>query len=157
MQQNALSVPVPEEALLPADQECAAPLLSSPGARQLRRGSLLLRVADLLTASVGLVLTLPLLIVAALALRLESRGPTLQHQLQPGLDGRTFSLWMLRTTFADGVLPGAEVTRLGRLIRSARIDQLPVLLSVLRGDMALWGSSSSSQRKPSVLGWLKAG
>ena len=107
------------------------------------------RLFDLLFTLLLLVITAPLLCVAMLALWVSSRGrePVLYRQTRVGLNGRTFSLLKLRTMVTDAESEGIamtlhddpRVTRLGRLLRLSRIDELPQLINVLRGEMSLIG------------------
>jgi lipopolysaccharide/colanic/teichoic acid biosynthesis glycosyltransferase len=106
------------------------------------------RVADLGIAAVGMVLLSPLLLAAAIAIRLESRGPVLYRQRRVGRDGRIFELYKLRTMRqgADPVGVGTavtaddpRVTRVGRFLRRYSLDELPNLINVLRGEMRIVG------------------
>lgn len=104
------------------------------------------RLFDLCGAVLGLLLSLPLLIVVAIAVKVDSPGPVLFSQLRVGRRGRLFRLYKFRSMFVrseDGspITKGVDsrVTRIGRLIRPSRIDELPQLLNVLKGDMSLVG------------------
>jgi lipopolysaccharide/colanic/teichoic acid biosynthesis glycosyltransferase len=106
------------------------------------------RAADLAIAAFGLLLTFPLLLVIAIAIRLESRGPVLYRQRRVGKDGAIFELFKLRTMRegADPVGVGTavtaddpRVTRVGRLLRRFSLDELPNLINVLRGEMRIVG------------------
>jgi len=106
------------------------------------------RLLDVLGAAVLLLLTLPVLLLVAVAIRLESPGPILYRQERIGRAGRTFTILKLRSmrddAEADGVARWAapkdsRVTRVGRFIRLTRIDEIPQALNVLRGEMALVG------------------
>ena len=106
------------------------------------------RVLDVVLAGLLLLVTAPLLALAALAIRVESRGPVFYRQLRVGRDGESFELWKLRT-----MVPGAEsigagiyvldgdprITRVGRMLRRTKIDELPQLWNVIRGDMSFVG------------------
>ena len=116
------------------------------GARGGRRG--LPRAVDVVLASVGLAAASPLALVAAVAIKLDSRGPALYRQRRIGKDGRPFDLWKLRTMRlgADPVGVGTpvlehdpRVTRAGRVLRRFSLDELPNLVNVLRGEMAIVG------------------
>jgi lipopolysaccharide/colanic/teichoic acid biosynthesis glycosyltransferase len=111
-----------------------------------RRG--LPRVADLALASVGLALASPLVIVAAVAVKLGSRGPVIYRQARVGRRGASFELYKLRTMRigADPVGVGApvlegdpRVTWAGRVLRRFSLDEVPNLVNVLRGEMAIIG------------------
>ena len=106
------------------------------------------RAADLAIAALGLVLVSPVLLVAAVAIRLESAGPVFYRQRRVGRDGRIFELYKLRTMRrgADPVGVGTavtaddpRVTRVGRLLRRFSLDELPNLINVLRGEMRIVG------------------
>jgi exopolysaccharide biosynthesis polyprenyl glycosylphosphotransferase len=102
---------------------------------------------DVTIALFGLVLTLPLLVLCALWIKLDSKGPCFFRQKRHGLNGRTFTIYKFRTmhVLEDGdvvvqVKAGdCRVTRVGRLLRRTSLDELPQLLNVLRGDMSLVG------------------
>jgi polysaccharide biosynthesis protein PslA len=97
----------------------------------------------------GLVLAaavLPLCLLVALAIRLESPGPVLFRQRRHGLDNREFLVFKFRTmawreggNFEQTRRNDSRVTRLGRLLRASSLDELPQLLNVLRGEMSLVG------------------
>jgi lipopolysaccharide/colanic/teichoic acid biosynthesis glycosyltransferase len=137
------------------------------------------RVLDVVIAAALLLVAAPLLALAALAIRLESRGPVFYRQLRVGRDGEPFELWKLRT-----MVPGAEsmgagiyvlegdprITRTGRLLRRFSLDELPNLVNVLRGEMAIVGPRPTVQEqvdrytdrqrhrlevKPGITGWAQ--
>jgi sugar transferase (PEP-CTERM system associated) len=108
------------------------------------------RAFDVVIASVMLVATAPLLALTALAIWLESggRGPILYRQERVGDHGRTFQVLKLRSMRTDAERDGVarwatsnddRVTRVGRIIRKLRIDELPQLVNVLRGEMSFVG------------------
>jgi lipopolysaccharide/colanic/teichoic acid biosynthesis glycosyltransferase len=100
---------------------------------------------DVLVASIGLLAGLPVLLLAALLVRVRMGSPVLFSQVRPGRAARPFRLVKLRTmrdaTGPDGQpLPDAQrLTRLGRFLRASSIDELPQLWNVLRGDLSLVG------------------
>jgi lipopolysaccharide/colanic/teichoic acid biosynthesis glycosyltransferase len=137
------------------------------------------RALDVALSATLLVVTSPLLALAALAIRLESRGPVFYRQLRVGRGGEPFELWKLRT-----MVPGAEsmgaglyvlegdprITRAGRLLRRFSLDELPNLINVLKGDMAIVGPRPTVQEqverytdrqrrrlevKPGITGWAQ--
>jgi FlaA1/EpsC-like NDP-sugar epimerase/lipopolysaccharide/colanic/teichoic acid biosynthesis glycosyltransferase len=102
------------------------------------------RVFDACVAALALVLLLPLLVVIAIAVRLDSPGSVLLRQSRAGRRGRTFRLYRFRSTRSPVDTPitagdPASLTRVGRVIRPLRLDDLPQLVNVLRGDMSLVG------------------
>lgn len=105
------------------------------------------RSLDVLAAALLLALFAPLLLLAALAIRLESPGPALFRQTRGGLGGATFQILKLRTMFCHEEGPDLaqarrgdhRITRVGRVLRATSVDELPQLLNVLRGDMSLVG------------------
>jgi lipopolysaccharide/colanic/teichoic acid biosynthesis glycosyltransferase len=137
------------------------------------------RALDVAIAASLLILASPLLAAAAAAIKLESRGPAFYRQRRVGKDGRPFELWKLRT-----MVPGAEamgagiyvlegdprITRLGRVLRRLSLDELPNLVNVLKGEMAMVGPRPTIQEqvdryterqrrrlevKPGITGWAQ--
>ena len=102
---------------------------------------------DVTVAALALVLLAPLLALVALLVRLDSPGPALFRQTRTGLNGRSFLIYKFRTMHVqeDGAVVSqvrrgdARLTRLGGLLRSSSLDELPQLINVLRGEMALVG------------------
>jgi len=129
------------------------PLISNAVTRLTKRS------LDVVLSLLGLVAISPLLLVIALAIKLDSRGPVIFRQQRVGRDGRTFRMFKFRSMHLDaearisqllarnemegGVIfkmrHDPRVTRVGRFIRRTSIDELPQLLNVLRGDMSLVG------------------
>jgi lipopolysaccharide/colanic/teichoic acid biosynthesis glycosyltransferase len=106
------------------------------------------RAIDLTIALAGVALSAPVSLVAALAIKLDSRGPVLYRQRRVGLDGRDFELLKFRTMVpgSDPIGVGTAITdrdprltRVGRALRRGSFDELPNLLNVLRGEMAVVG------------------
>ncbi len=133
---------------------------------------------DKLIAAVGLALASPPLLLAMVAIRLESRGPALFCQTRVGMDGVPFELYKLRTMEVgsdrgpDVALAADDprITRVGALLRRYSLDELPNLVNVLRGEMAIVGPRptiqsqvdrySDRQRrrlevKPGLTGWAQ--
>jgi exopolysaccharide biosynthesis polyprenyl glycosylphosphotransferase len=99
-------------------------------------------------AALGLLLAAPLMLLVAIAIRLDSRGPALYWQERVGRNGRSFTLAKFRSMRTDAeagsgpVWAGADdprITRVGRWLRKLRIDEIPQLWSVIRNDMSLVG------------------
>jgi sugar transferase (PEP-CTERM system associated) len=106
------------------------------------------RLFDVAVSLAILLLTVPLIAIAAIAVKLESRGPVFYRQRRVGLYGQTFDVVKIRSMRVDAEVGGKavwaqrddpRVTRVGRLIRKLRIDELPQAWSVLRGEMSFVG------------------
>lgn len=105
------------------------------------------RLADICVTIAALPLWLPLCLAAGLAVKLDSPGPALFSQIRIGRNGREFRIWKLRSMRHDAANTTARfaqanddrVTSVGKIIRRTRLDELPQLWNVLRGDMSLIG------------------
>ncbi|HEY6866004.1 MAG TPA: sugar transferase [Candidatus Eisenbacteria bacterium] len=143
---------------LPAVTRSAIEPVALPGRGKtfyLRGGK---RVLDLAGAAVAIVLSAPILILAAILVKLESRGPVLYRSKRVGRGGKSFTFYKLRSMVngadlnrhhlfhlneTDGpvfkIARDPRVTRVGRFLRTTSIDELPQLINVLRGEMSLVG------------------
>ena len=106
------------------------------------------RLFDVTVSASMLVLTLPLLLLTALAIKLEDGGPVIYSQERIGLFGRPFTLYKFRSMHVDAERHSrpqwaqkadSRITRVGSVIRKVRIDELPQLINVLKGDMSFIG------------------
>ena len=105
------------------------------------------RVFDIALAIPASLVAAPIVVVSALLVRLDSRGPVFYRGWRTGLGGRPFRIYKLRTMEADADTAGPEitraddqrVTRIGRMLRRTKIDELPQLFNVLSGHMSLVG------------------
>jgi len=106
------------------------------------------RAADVAIAGVTLVVASPVIAIAALAIKLEDRGPVLYRQTRVGKDGVDFELLKLRTMVVGAESQGAgfavnrgdpRITRIGRILRRTSIDELPQLWNVVQGEMSVIG------------------
>jgi exopolysaccharide biosynthesis polyprenyl glycosylphosphotransferase len=137
------------------------------------------RILDLAGAGLALLLASPLLLLAALAIKLDDRGPVLYRQRRVGRDGEEFDLLKLRTMIVGAEAQGAgwavdagdpRITRAGRVLRRLSLDELPQLWNVVRGEMSLVGPRPTlayqverytpRQRrrlevKPGITGWAQ--
>jgi lipopolysaccharide/colanic/teichoic acid biosynthesis glycosyltransferase len=112
-----------------------------------RAGVVAKRCVDFVLALVGVMLLLPLFAVVAVAIKLDSPGPVFFRQKRVGRAGKLFDIFKFRTMVDGAYLMGSRltvkrdprITRLGRILRWSKIDELPQLFNVLRGDMSLIG------------------
>lgn len=123
-------------------------LLFSPGFQVSRPLLIYKRTFSFASSAIGLVLVSPLMALIALAIRLDSRGPIIFKQRRIGQGGKTFTLYKFRTMIdgadsGDNHRPATEMddrfTRVGRWLRLARVDELPQLFNILKGDMYFVG------------------
>jgi lipopolysaccharide/colanic/teichoic acid biosynthesis glycosyltransferase len=116
------------------------------------------RAIDIVAASIGILVTAPVMLVAAVAIKLTSAGPIIFRQPRAGLGGRVFTIYKFRTMVVDAERRKASlravseqdgpafkmksdprVTKVGRILRETSLDELPQLFNVLKGDMSLVG------------------
>ena len=117
------------------------------------------QIASTIVALIGLLLFLPFFPFVVLAIKLSSRGPIFFSQTRVGLSGKTFQVYKFRTMFTDAEAKGARwatkddprVTRIGGFLRKTRIDEIPQLWNVLRGDMSFVGPRPE---RPEFTSWL---
>ncbi|MBI4581891.1 MAG: sugar transferase [Planctomycetes bacterium] len=153
----------------------ARPLDSAPH-RSRMAGLAAKRIMDTAVAAVGLVLLSPLLVLAGVLIRLDSKGPVLFRHRREGKDGREFSCIKFRTMVQDAhskqpdLYKNSEVdgpqfkldrdprvTRIGRWLRGTNVDELPQLLNVLAGQMSLVGPRPSPFRENQIcVQWRRA-
>jgi lipopolysaccharide/colanic/teichoic acid biosynthesis glycosyltransferase len=137
------------------------------------------RAFDIAIAAIALAILSPVLLIAAIAIKLTSSGPVVYRQRRVGLDGREFEMWKLRTMVqgSDPVGVGKvvyrddpRVTGPGRFLRRTSLDEIPNLVNVLRGEMAIVGprptipaqvdAYTSHQKRrhevlPGITGWAQ--
>jgi len=122
------------------------------------------RLADIAAAIVGLVLFSPLLLIASIAIRLDSPGPVLVRENRYGCKNRPIQVVRFRIvdagTESDRCRP--RLTRVGRILNQTGIDELPRLLNVLRGEMSIIGPPPSghpkmslTRAKPGMIQWAQ--
>ncbi|MFZ0042392.1 MAG: sugar transferase [Solirubrobacteraceae bacterium] len=137
------------------------------------------RILDLVIAIPAVLLTAPVVALAVLAIRLESRGHPIYTQTRIGKDGRPFEIYKLRTMVSGAEFQGAglaiaagdaRITRVGSLLRRYSLDELPNLWNVLKGEMAIVGPRPTLEHqveqytprqrgrlavKPGITGWAQ--
>ncbi|MBK7497647.1 MAG: sugar transferase [Ignavibacteriales bacterium] len=112
-----------------------------------KQGSFIKRFTDIVISIISLLLTLPIFIVSAVAIKLESKGPVFFIQKRAGLNGRAFNMIKFRGMIDNALNYGPEltqqndprVTKVGRFLRRTSIDELPQFINVLKGEMSIIG------------------
>ena len=175
----ATDVEVPVPLVLAGDVACPLPAPMHQIAEPSETTELAIRIVNVTVAIVGLVLLLPVLLAVALAVKLSSRGPVFYTQTRVGVDrrwrlrrasadqrqqdlgGRPFTIFKFRSMTVDAEREGravwatqndARVTSVGRVLRRTRLDELPQLLNVIRGDMNIVGPRPE---RPSIFAQLR--
>jgi lipopolysaccharide/colanic/teichoic acid biosynthesis glycosyltransferase len=105
------------------------------------------RLFDIMVSFIGLICLLPLLLLVAILIKLDSSGPVFFRQTRMGMRFRPFQILKFRTMAQDSLTKGRSltvgddprITRVGRFLRKSKIDELPQLFNVLKGDMSLVG------------------
>ena len=139
----------------------------------------MIRIFDLVVAGAALLVTSPIMLLAVVAIRLETAGSPFYTQRRVGRHGAPFEMYKLRTMVAgaehigDGLAVNAgdpRITRVGKLLRRWSLDELPNLLNVMRGEMSLVGPRPTIQAqvdqyterqrrrlevKPGITGWAQ--
>ena len=142
------------------------------------------RIEDIVVAGLGLLVSAPFMLAAAIAIRLDSPGPIIFRQTRVGFNNRPFTMLKFRTMMVDETDDGAigthrdnpRITRVGRFLRRTSIDELPQLFNVLAGDMSVVGPrahvpnmrvgnhryaeavreyAARSRVKPGITGWAQ--
>jgi sugar transferase (PEP-CTERM system associated) len=135
-------------------------LVYGQGFRRSPAFTLARRVLSVVISSIGLILALPLLPFIILAIRLDSKGPVFYTQARVGKAGRVFKVVKFRTMRQDAEAASGpqwagdkdpRVTRVGKFLRSSRLDEIPQLWCVLKGDMAFVGPRPE---RPEFIAWL---
>ena len=106
------------------------------------------RFFDILISVIGVIVLLPILLIVALAIKIDSKGPVIFKQKRIGKDGKVYNIYKFRSMCVGaektgtGVYSGkgdARVTRVGKFIRATSIDELPQFFNIIKGDMSLIG------------------
>jgi sugar transferase (PEP-CTERM system associated) len=133
---------------LPVEDVRQSWLIFSEGFRIRRKLMAVQRIYSVILGALGMLITLPVMVLVALAIKLDSAGPVFYSQERVGLKGRTFKVYKFRSMSKDAerhsgpawaVDKDPRVTRVGAFLRLSHLDELPQLWNVLRGDMNLVG------------------
>jgi sugar transferase (PEP-CTERM system associated) len=122
-------------------------VIFSPGFKRPIVSRITKRLVDILVSTGGLLMLLPLFSLIAIMIKVDSPGPVVYRQVRVGRRGRSFSIWKFRTMQQDAEKSGPQwaqsddprIFHVGRWLRKARLDELPQLINVLRGEMSLVG------------------
>ena len=136
-----------ESGRLPIDDFKPSAIIFS---REFRQGIVvrtIKRSMDLSISLIGLVIALPLMAVIGILIKLDSQGPVFYQQVRVGLRARPYMIWKFRSMFTDAEKGGAmwtskkdpRISRVGRYLRKWRLDEIPQLINVLRGEMSVVG------------------
>jgi len=115
---------------------------------------MLKRVFDIIVSVLVILAVLPLWLVVAIAIRMNSPGPVFYRATRVGKDGESFTLYKFRTMVADAAERGPgitgqddpRITRVGHLLRKVKIDEMPQLINVLKGEMSIVGPRPEDPR-----------
>lgn len=133
---------------IPLDHLKPSWMVFSDGFKSLRSRKILKRVLDLMIAFVCLVISAPVMLITAFIIKLESKGPVIFKQVRVGEHGKPFNIYKFRSMRQDAEAASGpvwagktdnRVTRVGKIIRKIRVDELPQLVNVLMGDMSFVG------------------
>lgn len=132
---------------LSIDQLRPSALIFSTGFKRRAVTTALKRFVDVFVASLGMTLLIPLFVLIGLAIKLDSPGAVFYRQMRVGLRGQPFMIWKFRSMYQDAEKSGPRwaenhdprVSRVGRVLRKLRLDELPQLYNVCRGEMSLVG------------------
>lgn len=150
------------------------------GGKEMLYKKVLKRVLDVILASVGLIVAAIPMGIAALAIKLDSKGPVIFKQDRIGYRGRVYKMYKFRSMYVGAEKGGVysdnkdnRVTKVGKFIRATSIDELPQLINVIKGDMSLigfrspltyhpwkWEEYTQEQKKmfevrPGITGWAQ--
>ncbi len=112
-----------------------------------KQGSFIKRITDIILSIIVLIISLPLLLISALAIKLDSRGPVFFIHERTGLKGKPFKMIKFRGMVDNALKFGPQltqendprITRVGKILRRTSIDEIPQVINVLKGDMSLIG------------------
>ncbi len=136
-----------ESGRLSIDHLKPSALIFSTGFRRRLVSMVSKRCVDVIVAVIGLLALIPVFVILGLIIKLDSPGPVFYRQMRVGLRGRPYMIWKFRSMRQDAEKSGARwasaedprISRVGRWIRKWRLDELPQLINVLKGEMSLVG------------------
>lgn len=106
------------------------------------------RYFDIFIAEIAGIIFMPVMILIAIAIKLDSKGPVLFRQKRLGYKGREFTMYKFRTMYVESEKKGTglfnyendpRVTKTGRILRNTSLDELPQILNIIKGDMSIVG------------------
>lgn len=104
------------------------------------------RLLDIVFSLIGLIILSPIMLIVAIAIKIESRGPVIFKQDRLGLNGKVFKIYKFRSMYVGAEKKGVyetkgdpRVTKVGRFIRKTSIDELPQFINIIKGDMSIIG------------------
>lgn len=123
------------------------PVLMSRNRGLTAEQSFVKRIMDILISAIALIITSPIMLICAIAIKLDDGGPILFKQNRITKDGKIFNIYKFRSMIVDADKDGAKkatsnddrITRVGHVIRACRVDELPQLINILKGDMSVVG------------------
>lgn len=122
---------------------------------QKKKASLIIkRIFDVIVALLVLIILFPLFVIIGILIRIDSKGPVLFRQVRVGQYGKRFKILKFRTMVNDAETMGSQITiekdkritRLGRFLRKYRLDELPQLINIIKGDMSFVGTRPEVER-----------
>lgn len=105
------------------------------------------RIIDIVLSIIGMIIGIPLMLAFGIAIKIESNGPVIYKQVRLGKDKKPFTIYKLRSMYVDAEKYGpkwadkddSRITKVGRFIRKTRIDEIPQLFNIIKGDMGIVG------------------
>jgi len=136
-----------ESGRLSIDHLKPSALIFSTGFRRRMLSMVFKRCVDVFVAAVGLLMLIPLFVLLGILIKVDSAGPVIYRQMRVGLRGRPYMIWKFRSMRKDAEKSGARwasaedprISRVGKWLRKSRLDELPQLVNVLKGEMSLVG------------------
>ncbi len=97
------------------------------------------RIADIILATFALILCSPIMLISAILIKVDSKGPVIFKQKRVGYKGKSFNIYKFRTMYHDVKFGENKPTKVGNILRKTSIDELPQLVNIIKGDMSFIG------------------